>query len=187
MKLIVGLGNPGEEYRGTRHNLGAEILNHMAQRAGLVLRKKWRFRACVANVQIGGKALTLATPRSFMNLSGPVVAGLMRWLNCGPEDLLVVSDDINLEIGRIRLRTGGGSGGHKGVESVIASLGNEDFARLRVGVGQADESWVEHVLGKFSKEEAAAIESAMDRAIQAIEDVATMGIPRAMNRYNAAE
>jgi len=187
MKLIVGLGNPGEEYRGTRHNVGAEILNHMAQGAGVVLRKKWRFRACIANVQIGGNPFTLATPRSFMNLSGGVVAGLMRWLNCAPEDLLVVSDDINLELGRIRLRSGGGSGGHKGLESIIASLGSEDFARLRVGIGQANESWVEHVLGKFSREEAAAIGSAMDRAIQAIEDIATMGITRAMNRYNATE
>jgi len=186
MRLIVGLGNPGEKYRGTRHNVGAETVGRLAGKAGVSLRKKWRFRSYVADIEIAGAGIKIAVPYTFMNLSGAAVGGMMRWLNCPPEELLVVSDDISLGVGRIRIRKGGSAGGHKGIESIIAAIGGGDFARLRIGIGGLEKNWVDHVLGRFTGEESRVIDGAMERALDAIEALATGSIDAAMNRYNAA-
>ncbi len=184
MRLIVGLGNPGEEYRGTRHNIGAEAVELLAEKRGVTLRRKWRAQAWAGTARIGECTVTLARPRTFMNLSGGPVASLMRWLRCAPSELLVVSDDLNLDLGRIRIRRGGGAGGHKGLESVIQAIGTDEFARLRVGVGDPSADWVNHVLGKFSRREEEAAESAREKAASAIEEIVLSGIDAAMNRFN---
>jgi peptidyl-tRNA hydrolase, PTH1 family len=185
MKIVFGLGNPGEKYRGTRHNVGADVINRLAARAGIELRRKWRMRACVGRVRIGDHAVTVATARTFMNLSGATAAALLRWQECDPEDLLVVSDDIALELGRIRIRREGSSGGHKGLESIIGALGTDNFARLRIGVGRAGEDWVGHVLGKFSRQEKRFVEGAMDMAVSAIDEIVVSGLDAAMNKFNS--
>ena len=182
---MFGLGNPGEEYRGTRHNVGAEVIHRLAARAGIELRRKWRMRACVGRMRIGDHAVTVATPRTFMNLSGAAAAALLRWQECGPADLIVVSDDIALELGRIRIRREGGSGGHRGLESIIGALGTEDFARIRIGVGHAGEDWVGHVLGRFSREEERILEGVMDMAVSAVDEIVVNGLDAAMNRFNS--
>lgn len=185
MKLIVGLGNPGSEYRGTRHNVGAAIIDLLASRVGVSLKRKWRLHAWVAGARVGGTPVTLAKPRTFMNLSGNAVAALSHWFRCNPEELLVVSDDVNLELGRLRIRAGGSAGGHRGLESIIAALGTEDFPRIRVGVGRADENLVDHVLSTFSRSEIPLVEEGMERAVGAIEEIIARGLQEAMNHYNA--
>ncbi|MDD5556620.1 MAG: aminoacyl-tRNA hydrolase [bacterium] len=184
MKLVVGLGNPGEEYRGTRHNVGAEAVERLGERAGAVFRRRWRLRARAARAPVGGRTLTLARPQTFMNVSGAAVAALMRWEKCAPADLLVVTDDIALPLGRIRIRKGGGAGGHKGLESVIGALGTEEFPRLRIGVGRPAGGWVPHVLGRFGPGEDEEAARAIERAAEAVEEIARSGIEAAMNRFN---
>ncbi len=185
MKIVFGLGNPGEEYRGTRHNVGAEVVRRLAAKEGIELRKKWRMRACMGKMRIGDHAVIVATPRTFMNMSGEAAASLLRWQECGPADLIVVSDDIALELGRIRIRRGGSSGGHKGLESIIGALGTEDFARLRIGVGHAGEDWVGHVLGRFSREEDRVLEGVIDMAVSAVGEIVVNGLDAAMNKFNS--
>ena len=184
MRLVVGLGNPGKEYRGTRHNIGSEVVERLAEKAGINLRRKWRLHARVGRGTVRGMILTLATPRTFMNLSGGPVAALLRWERCPPGELLVVSDDIALALGEIRIKQGGSSGGHKGLESIIRALGTEDFPRLRIGVGRPTDDWVGHVLGRFSREEAEAAEGARARAEEAVQEIITSGLDAAMNRFN---
>lgn len=187
MKLVVGLGNPGMEYEGTRHNIGADVVELLAARAGCTLARKWRFQVWAGRAIIGGRPVTLARPRTFMNVSGAAVASLVRWLKCAPGDLVVVSDDIALELGRIRVRPGGGAGGHKGLESVIACLGTEEFARVRVGIGAPAGDQVGYVLGRFSGVERAAVAKARERAADAVEEILRNGVADAMNRFNGTE
>lgn len=187
MKLVVGLGNPGVEYEGTRHNIGAEVIGLLAARAGCGLKRKWRLQAWAGQAVIGGETVTLARPRTFMNVSGAAVASLAHWLRCSPGDLIVVSDDIALDLGRIRIRPGGGAGGHKGLESVIAALGTEGFARVRVGVGAPRGDQVRHVLGRFAGTERPAVDEARERAALAVEEILARGVGPAMNRFNGPE
>lgn len=185
IKLVVGLGNPGDEYTGSRHNVGAEAVDILAARAGVTLKRKWRVGCFLGAAAVGGRSVVLAKPKSFMNLSGHSVGSLLRWQKCAPSEFLVVSDDINLELGRIRIRPGGSAGGHKGLESIIAALRTEDFARLRIGVGQASGNWAEHVLAKFSKAESRQVAEMKQRAADAVEFIISEGIEAAMNRFNA--
>jgi len=184
MKLVVGLGNPGAEYEGTRHNIGAEVIELLAERAGCGLKRKWRLQAWACQAVVGAETVTLARPRTFMNVSGAAVASLVHWLRCAPGDLIVVSDDIALDLGRVRIRPGGGAGGHKGLESVIACLGTEEFTRVRVGVGAPAGDQVRHVLGRFSGRERSTVEEARERAALAVEEILSRGVGAAMNRFN---
>lgn len=137
MHVIVGLRNPGSDYAGTRHNVGAEVVEALAQRWGLRLRRgPLRVRADVAQATVAGGKVVLALPRAMMNVSGPPVASVLRYYKASPDRLLVVHDDIDLEFARLRLHRDRGTGGHRGVESVTAALGTRDFARLKVGVGR---------------------------------------------------
>jgi PTH1 family peptidyl-tRNA hydrolase len=177
MKLIVGLGNPGQSYTRNRHNIGFRCLNHFARRQGI------RFDSGVV----------LAKPQTFMNLSGMSISRLVKKYDVALSDLLVVHDDLDLPLGRIRLRGGGSSGGHKGISSIISSLGSQDFPRLRVGIGRpaATENPVEtgggvisYVLGDFTPEEAHIVAQVIPKVSQAIVCFLTEGISSAMNRYN---
>lgn len=186
--LVVGLGNPGQEYAGTRHNAGFAVVDRVAGRHGSSFRRKWRMSAVVAEVVVDGGKVTLAKPGTFMNRSGQAVAALVNWLKASPAGLLVVVDDADLPVGQMRLRQSGGSGGHNGLRSIITALGGaEDFPRLRVGIGRTAPVGTDiasHVLGRFAPAERAAAEKALDLAADAVECCMKEGLTTAMNRFN---
>lgn len=187
MKLIVGLGNPGSRYASTRHNVGFMVLDRLAARCGAPLTKR-QCNAVVATSNIERERVHLAKPQGYMNLSGDTVGCLLRYYRMTPPDLLVVYDDRDLPMGRIRLRERGSAGGHRGITSIISVLGTAEFPRLRVGIGRPpDQDAVDHVLGRFSGEELATMEAALDRAVEAVECALAEGLPAAMNRYNARD
>ncbi len=186
MKLIVGLGNPGRRYRGTRHNVGADVVSRLARGAGIILDEEDGY-SIVGRGRIGGVRVLLAHPQTYVNVSGPAVRELRRRHRLRPEDILVVVDDLDLPPGRVRLRAGGSAGGHNGLKSIIDALGTDAFPRLRVGIGRppAGVDPAEHVLTRFLPEEQAIVDQAVERAAEAAAAAVTDGIERAMNRFNA--
>jgi PTH1 family peptidyl-tRNA hydrolase len=188
-KLVVGLGNPGKEYEGTRHNIGFAVLDRLAEKFGCSFRSKWRFSAKIAEAAAGdaGKVV-FAKPQTYMNRSGTAVNALLRWLKVAPAQLLVVVDDADLPLGQIRLRVAGGSGGHNGLRSIIETLGgNEEFARLRVGIGRSAPLGADisgHVLGRFAPPERDLAEQAVAVAVEAIDCCLREGLTEAMNQFN---
>lgn len=184
MKLIVGLGNPGPHYAQNRHNVGYQCINRLAQRHGLPPGKVM-FKAFVTSGHIAGVKTLLARPLTFMNLSGQAVRPLLRWYRIALEDLLVIYDDLDLPLGRIRLRQQGGSGGHKGMRSIIDELGTEAFPRLRVGIGRPRRGEPpDHVLSNFTPDEWIEMDAALDRAVAAVETFVATDIQAAMNSHN---
>jgi PTH1 family peptidyl-tRNA hydrolase len=185
MKLVVGLGNPGRRYEGTRHNVGFVVLAELARKCAAG-KAKSKFHGLVFDASLGGQPALLLCPETFMNLSGTSVQEAQSFYKIALEDLLVICDDINLPLGKLRLRGSGSSGGQKGLEDVIRRLGTEDFARLRIGVGQPAEgwSWVDYVLSKFTKDEIPVVAEASCRAADAAADWAREGLQYCMNRYN---
>lgn len=188
MWLLVGLGNPGERYSGTRHNLGFTCLDHLAQRHRLEFNRK-RNQAQVAEGQIAGERVVLAKPQTFMNLSGQAVSGLRSWYKLDPaEALLVIYDDLDLPFGKLRLRQRGSAGTHNGMKSIVGQLGSQVFPRLRVGIGQPPPGWdtVNYVLSRFTAEETAALPDLYDRVAEAVEVMLREGLVAAMNKYNVS-
>lgn len=184
MKLIVGLGNPGPRYAQNRHNVGYQCLERLAREHGMTFGKVM-FKAYVASGQISGEKVLLAKPLTFMNLSGQAVRPLFRWYRVALPDLLVVYDDLDLPTGKIRLRKKGSSGGHKGMASIIETLGTQDFARLRIGIGRPVHGEPpDYVLSNFSPDELIAMEEAYERAMAAVGAFVADGIDVAMNRFN---
>ena len=185
MKLVVGLGNPGRRYEGTRHNVGYLVLAELARRHG-VPPPKMRFRGEVVEAELGGQKALLLSPITFMNLSGTSVQEAVSFYKLQNEDLLVLCDDLNLAVGKLRVRSRGSSGGQKGLENIIARLGTEEFSRLRVGIGAAPVGWdwANYVLGKFSPDELPAIRQAVELAADAAVVWAREGIEVCMNQYN---
>ena len=186
MKLIVGLGNPGREYEHTRHNVGFQVAEELAHRYRVTLKTHAKWKARAAKIADIGDGVLLAEPTTFMNLSGWAVREIAGFHKLSPSDVLVVVDDADLPLGRLRMRTGGSAGGHNGLKSIIQELGTVEFPRLRVGVGRQAGELKNHVLGRFSDEEKAQIDAAVKRAADAAELFATESILAAMNRYNAA-
>ena len=187
MKLVVGLGNPGRAYEHTRHNAGWEVLDEFAKRRSAGFRRSWRRPVQSAKAALEGVGnLLLVKPLTFMNLSGNVLPGLMRSAGLAAKDLIVVADDINLPLGKLRIRAGGGAGGHNGLKSVIAHLGTEEFARVRVGVGEQEDgkSLKDHVLERMNSEERRALAEAVARAADALECMLVRGVDSAMNQFN---
>jgi PTH1 family peptidyl-tRNA hydrolase len=197
MKLVVGLGNPGAEYRDTRHNVGFQVIDELARRWGV---QQWResFESLAAKTVQDGEPVLLCKPLTFMNLSGRAVAGLAGFYKVEAPDLLVVTDDIALPLGRLRARRGGSDGGHNGLKSIAQSLGADAYARLRIGVGRGDieasdgrvvgrPDMADHVLGRFRPDERDTISAAILRAADASEMFIAEGIERVMNAFNAAE
>ena len=187
-RLVVGLGNPGREYVGTRHNVGFEVVEQLAGKLDCSLRKKLRFAAQVGEVTLADGKVTLATPQTFMNRSGAAVAALVQWSKVLPAEVLVVVDDADLPLGQLRLRLAGGSGGHNGLRSIIDALGgNEEFARLRVGIGRTGPAGADitgHVLGRFSAAERRAVDESVTAAVAAVECCLRDGFAVGMNRFN---
>ena len=186
LKAIVGLGNPGRQYEGTRHNVGFAVLDGLAAQDQIHFKRSWRLRARSCTMRVSDLEILLIKPQVFMNRSGQTAAALQR-RGVAPEEMLVVVDDVDLPPGRIRIRSRGGAGGHNGLKSVIGELGSDAFPRVRIGVGSRppDRVLTDHVLGPFSPEERVAVEAAMARAMEAIRCAVADGIEAAMNRYNA--
>ncbi len=186
MKLIVGLGNPGLKYKGTRHNIGFEVIANLARRYD-VGRPKAKFNAEVAETMIGTEKAVLLSPLTFMNLSGRSVKAAIDFYKLPLVDVLVVCDDLALETGRIRLKPGGSAGGQKGLKDIISRLGSQTFARLRIGIGAPPTGWdaADYVLGKFNDQEQPEILNSIQRATQAIESWVTDGIEKSMSQFNA--
>ena len=183
--LVVGLGNIGAEYAATRHNMGFMILDAWAQASNVVFRTE-RY-GDVAEVRFKGRWFVLLKPSTYMNLSGNAVRYWMQKLHLPLEQLVVISDDLNLPFGMLRLRPGGSSGGHNGLEDITAKLESDRWARIRVGIGNdfSRGGQVDFVLGDFSAEEKAGIPALADRVIQGVKDISTIGVGRAMNTLNA--
>lgn len=182
--MIVGLGNPGRRYAHTRHNIGFDTVDALAKRLDASSRRE-RFQAEIVEATDDQARLVLVKPLTMMNRSGQAVAQLARWYRCEPEQLLVVYDDLDLPFGRLRLRRGGGAGGHNGVSSVIQQLGVSDFHRLRIGIGRPPSgNAVGYVLSRFSAEEAQRVPEIIDQACDAILCWRRDGIEQAMNVYN---
>jgi PTH1 family peptidyl-tRNA hydrolase len=182
--LIVGLGNPGRRYRGTRHNLGHEVVQRLAARFGVRLEEDGWVRT--GRLRVDGATAVLAVPETYMNVSGQAVRDLLRRRRRRPSDLLIVYDDLDLSLGQLRLRPGNGAGGHNGIRSIIEEVGTEMFPRLRVGIGRPPEGVdpVAFVLERFTPEERGVIDAAVERAADAAVAVARDGLEAAMNRYN---
>jgi peptidyl-tRNA hydrolase, PTH1 family len=185
--LVVGLGNPGSDYEGTRHNVGAEVVALLADRHGARLRAG-RERALVDEVDVGGRRVALAVPQTFMNLSGESVAPLVRRHGIeDPADLVVVHDELDLPVGRVKLKVGGGLAGNNGLKSIVSHLKTQDFARVRIGIGKPPgrQQGADHVLRRPGKAERAELDIAVVEAADAVEAIIAEGMAVAMNRVNA--
>lgn len=186
IRLVAGLGNPGAKYRHTPHNIGFEVAEILAERHGGEFRANRKFRADLAEVAIAGRGVTLLMPTTFMNLSGEAVVTYARYKSIPPDEMLVICDDANLPMGKIRFRAGGSHGGQKGLASILSHLGADDFARLRVGIdpGQAISDLTRYVLTPWWGKAREAMEHVCERTADAVERVLETDLDRAMAEFN---
>ena len=184
MRLIVGLGNPGAAYANTRHNIGVWALQRAAVRWGIRLQQ--RGPAYRGSGSVDFEAVELAGPLDWMNVTGPAVKALLEDLACSPANLIVIHDDLDLELGRLRIKREGGAGGHNGLISILTTLGTDQFCRLKIGIGRPAPGVdpAEYVLSAFTKDEVVAIGASVDRTVQALECLVIEGVEAAMNRFN---
>jgi len=186
MKLIVGLGNPGSQYAGNRHNVGFMALNYLARASGSKFDKK-QGHARVGLGKIGGQDVVLAKPQTYMNVSGESVLPLVKKYKVELNDLVVVHDDMDLSLGRLRVSFGSSSGGHRGINSIIGLVGGQMFHRVRIGIGhpaEGGENVIDFVLGDFTDEERDTLENVLQRACEAVTCLITEGLTAAMNKFN---
>ena len=182
--MIVGLGNPGKEYSGTRHNVGRMVVDILAERNGAQIGRR-KFKSRTGDMRFAGEKVILLKPSTYMNLSGGAVAAAMLFYDLEPEEVLVVCDDVDLPAGRLRMRAAGGTGGHKGLASIQAALNTREFARIRFGIGRPDGiETADYVLGKFGRDEMDVIAQSLGRAADAVQMWLAEGIDKAMNFSN---
>lgn len=188
MFLVVGLGNPGKEYAATRHNVGFMVVDQLAEEIGIKVEKN-KFKALVGEGFVGTEKVILAKPQTYMNLSGEAVLDIAGFYKIPAEKVIVILDDMDLPVGKVRLRMKGGSGGHNGLKSIIYQLQTEDFARLRIGIGKPapERQTVGYVLGKFGDEEREAMTEALSKTAKAVLEIMESGVERAMNKVNIPE
>jgi PTH1 family peptidyl-tRNA hydrolase len=187
LKLVVGLGNPGDRYAKTRHNIGWMVVDRLADVAGWNGKGRTRDASAIVSGRHKGMDLTLARPLTYMNDSGLAVRKLLAREHAPLPDLLVVADDFALPFGKLRFREGGGPGGHNGLRSIITELGTEKFSRLRVGIGEPDRTATDHVLSTFAPNERQRLDELLDAAAEAVETWARDGTSKAANRFNTFE
>lgn len=185
MKIIVGLGNPGAKYAGTRHNVGFSVILKLADKYNISLTEK-KHKAEFGKGIIEGEKVILAMPQTYMNLSGESVRELMDYYKCDCSDIIVIYDDIDLAVGRLRIREKGSAGGHNGMKNIILHLGSQEFTRIRVGVGQKPKNMdlADYVLSRFGSDEQSVMNEVFDRACEAVAVALAEGTPAAMNRFN---
>ncbi len=191
-QLIVGLGNPGNKYHRTRHNVGFDAIDRLAQVWQIPLSEQRKFNGIVGEGRgIHGDKIRLLKPLTYMNRSGQSIRSMVDWYKLPPESVLIIYDDMALPVGKLRLRSSGSAGGHNGMKSAIAHLGTQEFPRLRIGIGSPkdplvgdEKDTVSHVLGKFMPAEAAVVAEVIDLTVSAIELGLKQGIPKAMSLYN---
>jgi len=185
VKLICGLGNPGQKYASTRHNIGFMVVEALALESGIIL-KRGKNKSLTGRGSLNGRQVILAKPQTFMNLCGEAIAPLLFYYSLDTSDLIVIHDDIDLEFGRVKIKSGGGHGGHNGVKSLMSHLGGGDFVRLRIGVGRSPcgEDVSGYVLSPFSAEQKKEIHNIIERASDAAVAIVTDGPGAAMNRFN---
>ena len=184
IRLVAGLGNPGPEYAATRHNIGFMVADQLTAQFGSTWQRSTKWDALSANCG----AVLLVKPMSFMNRSGYPLLAIAQFYKIAPREILVVLDDLALPLGRLRLRAGGGSGGHNGLESIIMQFGTEEIPRLRIGIGEAPlEGSVDYVLSRFFEEEKPIVRSIIDRAVEAVKCAIDNGLNSAMNTFNKTE
>ena len=193
-RLIVGLGNPGPKYDRTRHNIGFEIVDALAKSfPGVSLTANKRFQGEVGEFRSGGDRVALIKPTTYMNNSGQAVRAVLDWYKLDVGSVLVIYDDMDLPMGKLRMRLSGGAGGHNGMKSIISHLGTKEFPRLRVGIGstekgdERDRAVVSHVLGRFAPEDRKIVDAVIPMAVDAIDLSLRKGVERAMNLYNGRE
>ena len=191
LKIIVGLGNPGSKYSGTRHNIGFMALERMASSAGFTFRQQTKLHGLAAETGVGDQRLRLLMPQTYMNDSGRSIRAALDWYGFAPEQLLVLVDDMDIPLGRLRLRAQGGAGGHNGLRSTIQHLGSQVFPRLRIGIGAPAENpeerrakTVSHVLGSFSQSEQTSVDAVLDGVLEAVVRIQRLGLDRAGNWIN---
>ena len=186
-KLIVGLGNPEPKYDQTRHNIGFAVVDAVAMAWGCAWQDHKRFQGWFSEGSRGGQKRYLLKPKTYMNLSGQLVRAVLDWYKLEPDAVLVVYDDMDLPLGKLRLRLSGSAGGHNGMKSLISNLGTQHFPRLRLGIGKSDGSkdTISHVLGRFTPTESPIVDKSLQLATEAIEYSLREGIPKTMSRFNS--
>lgn len=183
MFLIVGLGNPGKEYENTRHNIGFEVIDYIANKYNIELNRV-KFKGIYGEGFIQNKKVILLKPSTYMNLSGESIREVITFYKLTEDEVIVLYDDISLEIGRLRIREKGSAGGHNGIKSIIANLSTDIFPRIKIGVGQPKGDLVSHVLGKFNKEEKSVLKESMEASALAVEIILKENTKEAMNKLN---
>ena len=187
MKIIAGLGNPTKEYEGTRHNIGFSVIDKLADKYNISMNEK-KHKAICGKGMIEGEKVILLKPQTYMNLSGESVVDAVNFYKVDPEeDVIIIYDDIDLDVGKLRIRAKGSAGGHNGLKNIIAQLGHENFARIKMGVGEKPAGYdlADYVLGHFSKEEEKIMAESRKTAVKAIETILAEDIDKAMNLYNS--
>ena len=183
MFLIVGLGNPGKEYEGTRHNIGFEAVDYIADKYNIEL-NRIKFKGIFGEGMINGKKVILLKPTTYMNLSGESIREVVNFYKISNEEIIVIDDDISLEVGRLRIREKGSHGGHNGIKSIIANLSSDVFPRVKIGVGGPKGDLVSHVLGKFSNSEIEILRESIMATSEAVTTILSKDTKEAMNKFN---
>ena len=186
MYIIVGLGNPGREYQNTRHNIGFQVIDAIAEKNNISVKEK-KYKALIGKGVVAGQKVLLVKPQTYMNLSGESVREVIDYYKIDEkEELIVISDDISLDVGQIRIRKKGSAGGHNGLKNIILHLGHDQFERIKMGVGEKPQGYdlADYVLGHFTQMEQEILQDSIARVVQAVETIMTDGVDQAMNRYN---
>lgn len=185
MYLIAGLGNPGNQYHNTRHNIGFRVVDALAKRVGADI-DTGKHKGLIGKGMIGSEKIIFVKPLTYMNLSGECIRAVADFYKIPPENIIIIYDDISLDVGKLRIRKKGSAGGHNGIKSIIAHLGSENFPRLKFGVGDKPNGMdlADYVLGRFSGGDESAVQEALDRACDAVECMVTEGFDSAMNKFN---
>ncbi len=183
-RLIVGLGNPGTKYDRTRHNIGFDLIDQLAKRWQIPVSDQKRFQGMVGEGWVNRQKIVLLKPQTFMNLSGQSVRSVLDWYKLEPTEVLVLYDDLDLPLGKLRIRLTGSAGGHNGMKSIISHLGTPTFPRLRMGIGKSQDETISHVLGKFSAAESSIVTEILQLATDAVDLSVSVGVEKSMNKYN---